>query len=228
MKTKQLNSAGKSSRIKSFQDSSVSDAGTVIDLIDSIKPGCINYEQVVRGASLPRADKLANAKYAISMARKTGARIYALPEDIVEVKPKMVMTVFACLMSRDHRRTADAAAAAAERSVDDESLSETSNGHHHESNGDGSSAAAIVEQTRTIKIDTASNGDSDISDDPAASTPPMRAASSVTDDSSAEIAEAERRGDDGTSTPPLDEPIGIDGALRAVSSTSSDDTGISH
>lgn len=36
------------------------------------------------------------------MARKTGARIYALPEDIAEVKNKMVMTVFACLMARDY------------------------------------------------------------------------------------------------------------------------------
>ena len=35
------------------------------------------------------------------MARRIGARVYALPEDIVEVKPKMVMTVFACLMSKD-------------------------------------------------------------------------------------------------------------------------------
>lgn len=33
------------------------------------------------------------------MARKAGARIYALPEDIVEVKNKMIMTVFACIMS---------------------------------------------------------------------------------------------------------------------------------
>ena len=47
-------------------------------------------------------DNLANAKYAISMARKMGARVYALPEDITEVKPKMVMTVFACLMAMDY------------------------------------------------------------------------------------------------------------------------------
>lgn len=39
-------------------------------------------------------------RYAVSMARKIGARVYALPEDLVEVKPKMVMTVFACLMGR--------------------------------------------------------------------------------------------------------------------------------
>ncbi len=38
-------------------------------------------------------EKLDNAKLAISMARKIGARVYALPEDIVEVKPKMVRSV---------------------------------------------------------------------------------------------------------------------------------------
>lgn len=47
-------------------------------------------------------EKLANAKYALTCARKIGARVYALPEDLVEVKPKMVMTVFACLMARDY------------------------------------------------------------------------------------------------------------------------------
>ena len=36
------------------------------------------------------------------MARRIGARVYALPEDVVEVKHKMVMTVFACLMSKDY------------------------------------------------------------------------------------------------------------------------------
>lgn len=32
-----------------------------------------------------------NAKYAISIARKLGATIFVLPEDIVEVKSKMVI-----------------------------------------------------------------------------------------------------------------------------------------
>ncbi len=43
---------------------------------------------------------LSNAKYAISMSRKIGARVYALPEDLVEPNPKMCLTVFACLMAR--------------------------------------------------------------------------------------------------------------------------------
>jgi len=49
-------------------------------------------------------EKLSNAKYAISVARSKGAGIYALPEDIVEVKSKMVMTIFACLMILDYEQ----------------------------------------------------------------------------------------------------------------------------
>jgi hypothetical protein len=41
------------------------------------------------------------------MARRIGARVYALPEDIVEVNHKMVMTVFACLMSKDFMANMD-------------------------------------------------------------------------------------------------------------------------
>jgi plastin-3 len=93
-----LASAEKSTRIRNFQDSSIADARVVIDLIDAIRPGVINYEVVKDSGE----DNLANAKYAVSMARKVGARVYALPEDIAEVKSKMVMTVFACLMARDY------------------------------------------------------------------------------------------------------------------------------
>ncbi|XP_049805753.1 plastin-2 isoform X2 [Schistocerca nitens] len=95
-----LAQARKKSTLKNFQDSSLADARVVIDLIDAIKPGTINYDLVREGGA--EEDNLANAKYAISMARKTGARVYALPEDITEVKPKMIMTVFACLMAMDY------------------------------------------------------------------------------------------------------------------------------
>jgi len=95
-----LESSGKSSRIKSFQDPSIADARPVLDLIDAIKPGTINYEIIQSNGSSEA--RLANAKYAITSGRKIGAKIYALPDDIVEVKPKMVMTCFACLMARDY------------------------------------------------------------------------------------------------------------------------------
>ena len=46
-----LKDAGKESRIKNFQDSAVSSARPVIDLIDAIKPGSINYSQVLEGST---------------------------------------------------------------------------------------------------------------------------------------------------------------------------------
>ena len=41
-----LTLAGKTTSIRSFQDHSVADARVVIDLIDAIKPGIIDYELV--------------------------------------------------------------------------------------------------------------------------------------------------------------------------------------
>ncbi|KAM6955631.1 plastin-2 [Lycodopsis pacificus] len=97
-----LTQAGKS-KISSFKDGSISSSMPVLDLIDAIQPGSIRYD-LLKTEDLTEEEKLNNAKYAISMARKIGARVYALPEDLVEVKPKMVMTVFACLMARGMKR----------------------------------------------------------------------------------------------------------------------------
>ncbi|XP_046695840.1 plastin-2 isoform X1 [Silurus meridionalis] len=89
--------------ITGFKDGAISDSVPVLDLIDAIRPGSIRYD-LVKTEDLTDEEKLNNAKYAISTARKIGARVFALPEDLVEVKPKMVMTVFACLMARGMKR----------------------------------------------------------------------------------------------------------------------------
>ncbi|KAG8580914.1 hypothetical protein GDO81_007478 [Engystomops pustulosus] len=94
-----LRDASKTTFITSFKDKAISTSLPVLDLIDAIAPKAVKAEMVKR-ENLSNTDKMDNAKYAISIARKIGARIYALPEDLVEVKPKMVMTVFACLMGR--------------------------------------------------------------------------------------------------------------------------------
>ncbi|XP_028272367.1 plastin-3-like isoform X1 [Parambassis ranga] len=100
---KTLAEAGKKSSIKSFKDKTINTSLPVLELIDSIQPSSVNFE-LVRTGILSDEDKLNNAKYAISMARKIGAKVYALPEDLVEVNPKMVMTIFACLMGRGMKR----------------------------------------------------------------------------------------------------------------------------
>ncbi|KAE8584697.1 hypothetical protein XENTR_v10021073 [Xenopus tropicalis] len=99
-----LADAGKKTSIQNFKDKTICTSFAVVDLIDAIQPGCINYELVKSDDGLTDEDKHENAKYAISMARRIGTRIYALPEDLVEVKPKMVMTVFACLMGRGMKK----------------------------------------------------------------------------------------------------------------------------
>uniref|UniRef100_A0A8C4EYN7 Plastin-3 n=1 Tax=Dicentrarchus labrax TaxID=13489 RepID=A0A8C4EYN7_DICLA len=100
---KTLAGAGKSSSIKSFKDRVIGTSIPVLEVIDAIQPHSVNFELVKTG-SLSDEDKLDNAKYAISMARKIGAKVYALPEDLVEINPKMVMTIFACLMGRGMKR----------------------------------------------------------------------------------------------------------------------------
>ena len=100
--SQQLRSNASKFQINSFQDPTISDGVLILDLIDAMVPNSVDRSQVRN--SMSDEDKLENAKYAISLARKIGARVYALPEDIVEVKAKMVLTVFACLMAQDFSR----------------------------------------------------------------------------------------------------------------------------
>ncbi|KAJ8050564.1 Plastin-3 [Holothuria leucospilota] len=72
----------------SFKDSSLSDSKAILQLIEALKPGSVKWD-----------DKISNAQYALSLGRRVGAPFYALPEDIVEVKPKMLLTTFAFLMA---------------------------------------------------------------------------------------------------------------------------------
>lgn len=90
-----LRGADKKSSITSFQDHSIGTSRAILDLIDALRPGSVNWSFF---RTETEEDKMNNAKYALTTARKIGALVYALPEDIVEVKQKMVMTIFACLM----------------------------------------------------------------------------------------------------------------------------------
>lgn len=46
-----LQNAGKSTSLRNFQDSSIADGKIVIDLVDSIKPGSVNYDNVKNGGT---------------------------------------------------------------------------------------------------------------------------------------------------------------------------------
>jgi len=91
-----LSGAGKKSSVNGWKDSSLATSLPIIDLVDAVVPGSVDYSLIIPG------DNTKNAKYAISVARKAGAVIFALPEDILEVKPKMMLTIFAGLMAVDY------------------------------------------------------------------------------------------------------------------------------
>lgn len=91
-----LSGAGKKSSVSGWKDSSLATSVPIIDLVDAVVPGSVDYSLVIAG------DNAKNAKYAISVARKAGAVIFALPEDILEIKPKMMLTIFAGLMAVDY------------------------------------------------------------------------------------------------------------------------------
>ncbi|KAL6078214.1 Plastin-3 [Balamuthia mandrillaris] len=94
-----VRSAGKSSSMASFKDNSLRDSKFLIDLVDAVRPGAADYSLV--SDSRDDKDLLLNAKYAVSLARKIGCCVFALPEDIVEVKNKMIMTFVATVMAVD-------------------------------------------------------------------------------------------------------------------------------
>ncbi|TNN06752.1 Plastin-3 [Schistosoma japonicum] len=90
-----------------FTDPNLKTSHAVIDLIEAIRPNTVDYNLVLPGNS--KTEQLANAQYAITLARRIGAIVYAMPEDLIELKHKMIMTIFACLMAVDlkHNRKPD-------------------------------------------------------------------------------------------------------------------------
>jgi len=91
--------ANRSTKMTSFKDPSLSTGIFFMDLLFAIESRIINWDFVTPGDT--KENSLLNAKYAISVARKLGATIFLLPEDIVEVKPKMMLTFVASIMSID-------------------------------------------------------------------------------------------------------------------------------
>jgi plastin-1 len=94
---KKVADAGRPSSMKSFRDKSLATSHFFFDLLHAVTPDIINWDLVT--AADNDEDKLLNAKYAISVARKIGCTIFLLPEDVVEVKDKMILTFVAAIMT---------------------------------------------------------------------------------------------------------------------------------
>ncbi|VVB03757.1 unnamed protein product [Arabis nemorensis] len=87
---------GSKTRMHSFRDKSLSDGIFFLELLSSVQPRAVNWSLVTNGVT--DEEKKMNATYVISIARKLGCTIFLLPEDIIEVNQKMMLTLTASIM----------------------------------------------------------------------------------------------------------------------------------
>jgi plastin-1 len=88
---------GKSTTVRSFSDPSISTAHFLLDVLNGIKPGYVDYNLVHPGST--EDERYANARLAISIARKMGALIWLVPEDINEVRSRLIFSFVGSLMA---------------------------------------------------------------------------------------------------------------------------------
>jgi plastin-1 len=88
---------GKSTQIRSFKDSTLSNGIFFLDLLNGMKSSYVDYDLVAAGRT--DDEKYANAKLAISIARKMGATIWLVPEDITSMRSRLIVTFIGSLMA---------------------------------------------------------------------------------------------------------------------------------
>jgi len=76
-----------------FHDAKFSTGRVLIKMCGSIEPRIINWDLVTEGNT--DEEKEMNAKYAISIARKLGAIIFMVWDDIPKINKKMLL-IFVC------------------------------------------------------------------------------------------------------------------------------------
>lgn len=92
--------------MKSFKDPSLQDSIFLLRLCAAMRPGIVNWEEIVElDDTTSAAARENNAKYAISVARALGCCVFLTWEDITEGKHKMVMTFVASIMDNSRRES---------------------------------------------------------------------------------------------------------------------------
>ena len=98
-----------------MSDPSLKTSRFFIDLLCAIRHGCINYDLVEAGKTGNNLvitcvlcakhmlcldeECIANAKYAISVARKIGCNIFLSWEDIIDLNAKLILLLLASIMT---------------------------------------------------------------------------------------------------------------------------------
>ncbi|KAJ9621622.1 fimbrin [Taxawa tesnikishii (nom. ined.)] len=88
---------GRGSSIRSFKDQSLGNGIFLLDVLNGMKSSYVDYDLVANGRTDEEA--YANAKLAISIARKMGATIWLVPEDITALRSRLIVTFIGSLMA---------------------------------------------------------------------------------------------------------------------------------
>ncbi|KAF8122544.1 calponin homology domain-containing protein [Boletus edulis] len=89
--------------IRSFKDPSITTGIFILDLLEALRPGIVDPALVIDVHEHgDYEERRQNAKLAISIARKMNALIFLVPEDIVDVRPRLILTFIGSLMSIAH------------------------------------------------------------------------------------------------------------------------------
>ncbi|KAK3174823.1 Fimbrin, actin-bundling protein [Lepraria neglecta] len=93
----QSKKGGRNSSIRSFKDQAIGSGIFLLDVLNGMKSSYVDYDLVTSGRNDEEA--YMNAKLAISIARKMGATIWLVPEDICQVRSRLVVTFIGSLMA---------------------------------------------------------------------------------------------------------------------------------
>ncbi|KAJ3462754.1 hypothetical protein MRS44_007540 [Fusarium solani] len=88
---------GRNSAIRSFKDPAIGSGIFLLDVLNGMKSSYVDYDLVTPGQT--DEDAYMNAKLSISIARKLGATIWLVPEDICQVRSRLVTTFIGSLMA---------------------------------------------------------------------------------------------------------------------------------
>jgi plastin-1 len=92
---------GQKTQIRSFKDQNLRTGVFFLDVLNGMKSSYVDYDIVASGRTDEEAYQ--NAKLAISIARKLGATIWLVPEDITSLRSRLMVTFIGSLMATAER-----------------------------------------------------------------------------------------------------------------------------
>ncbi|KXJ90869.1 calponin homology domain-containing protein [Microdochium bolleyi] len=92
---------GRNSSVRSMKDPALASGVFLLDVLNGMKSSYVDYDLVTDGRT--DEDAYLNAKLSISIARKMGATIWLVPEDICAVRSRLITTFIGSLMATSEK-----------------------------------------------------------------------------------------------------------------------------